>query len=335
LLITLGHAYGMAQMRHQLQEVSQTRIPDDNSELIGTSPPMQTLLRQAHKAALVDVPVLITGESGTGKELVTRAIHQQSARSDGPFVPVNCGALPGALIHSELFGHEKGAFTGAHQRRRGRFELAAQGTLFLDEIGDLPLDLQVNLLRFLEEKSIERLGGTDRIPVNVRVIAATHVDLKEAVAEGRFREDLYYRLNVVHLNMPSLRQREGDIELLARFFFKKFSAENLNIIKGFSEQALQVLEQYNWPGNVRELMNRIHHAMVMCDGDFIKPSDLGLDRRAKRQAMNLEEARAMAEKQVIASTLRWTRKNVSQAARELGISRPTLYRMMKKYGIEI
>ena len=334
LLITLGHAYGMAQMQHKLR-VFQGAESSGYDEIIGRSPVMRQLIKKIGKVASVEAPVLITGESGAGKELVAHAIHRQSSRSEGPFVAVNCGALPASLIQSELFGHEKGAFTGAHQQRQGRFELAEQGTLFLDEVGDLPLDLQVNLLRFLEEKVIERLGGTSRIPVNTRVIAATHVDLQKAVADGRFRMDLYYRLNVLHLNVPSLREREGDIELLARFLFKKFAAENYYPAKGFSRQALQVLEQHSWPGNVRELMNRVHQAMIMCEGGLIQPADLELDRRVKRQSISsLEEARAVSEKQAIASALRWTRKNISQAAQELGVSRTTLYRLMEKYGIK-
>jgi len=251
-----------------------------------------------------------------------------------PFIAVNCGALPTNLIQSELFGHEKGAFTGAHQRKIGRIESAAGGTLFLDEIGDLALDLQVNLLRFLQEKTIERVGGTEKIHVDVRVIAATHVDLERAVKEGRFREDLYYRLNVLHLNVPSLREREQDIELLARFFFDKFAKEKNRNVKGFRRDTLQAMNDYEWPGNVRELINRIRRAMVMCDNRLITTADLGLERRlSQRRLTTLDEARTRAEKEAIQYSLRFNRNNVSQAARQLGVSRVTLYRLMEKYQI--
>jgi DNA-binding NtrC family response regulator len=249
---------------------------------------------------------------------------------------VNCGALPANLIQSELFGHEKGAFTGAHQRKIGRIEAAAGGTIFLDEIGDLSLDLQVNLLRFLQAKTIERVGGTQSLQVDVRVIAATHVDLERAVAEGRFREDLYYRLNVLHLRVPALRERENDIELLARFFFEKFAKEKNPQVRGFSQQALQVMNTYAWPGNVRELINRIRRAMVMCENRLMTPGDLGLERRsARRTIRTLVGARAAAEKEAIQYALRHTGNNVSRAARELRISRVTLYRLIEKYSIAL
>ena len=333
LLVTLGRAYGMAELSRMA-----TRYRDDaleEREMIGTSPAMQALYRNVRKIGGVDAPVLISGESGTGKELSALAIHARSSRSEAPFVAVNCGALPANLIQSELFGHEKGSFTGAHQRKIGRIESAAGGTIFLDEIGDLSLDLQVNLLRFLQEKTIERVGGTQSIPVDVRVIAASHVDLDKAVAEGRFREDLYYRLNVLHLRVPPLRERESDIELLARFFFDKFAAEKSPSVKGFSQQALQVMSGYAWPGNVRELINRVRRAMVMCENRLIGAADLGLERRSSRRCvMTLAGARAAAEKEAIQFALRHARNNVSHAAQELRISRVTLYRLMDKYGIE-
>jgi DNA-binding NtrC family response regulator len=304
--------------------------------MVGTSPVMQALFRDIRKVGAVDAPVLIQGESGTGKELTALAIHARSRRAGAPFMAVNCGALPANLIQSELFGHEKGAFTGAHQRKIGRIEAAAGGTIFLDEIGDLSLDLQVNLLRFLQAKTIERVGGTQSLQVDVRVIAASHVDLERAVAEGRFREDLYYRLNVLHLRVPALRERESDIELLARFFFEKFAKEKNPQVRGFSQQALQVMNTYAWPGNVRELINRIRRAMVMCENRLIAPGDLGLERRGvKRTIRTLGGARAAAEKEAIRYALQYARNNVSRAARELGISRVMLYRLKQKYGIAI
>jgi DNA-binding NtrC family response regulator len=333
LLVTLGRAYGMAELHQRLYREHDGKL--NEYEMVGTSPVMQALFRDIRKIGSVDAPVLVQGESGTGKELTALAIHARSRRADAPFVAVNCGALPANLIQSELFGHEKGAFTGAHQRKIGRIEGAAGGTIFLDEIGDLSLDLQVNLLRFLQEKTIERVGGTQSIHVDVRVIAATHVDLEKAVAEGRFREDLYYRLNVLHLRVPALRERENDIELLARFFFEKFSREKNPQVRGFSQQALQVMNTYSWPGNVRELINRIRRAMVMCENRLIAPADLGLERRSsKRCIRTLVGARAAAEKEAIQYALRHTRNNVSHAAHELRISRVTLYRLMEKYGIQ-
>ncbi len=331
LLATLGHAYGMSQVKNLI-------VAHDGKfgeyEMVGTSPKMQKLFSNIRKIGSVDAPVLIAGESGTGKELAALAIHERSARAGGPFVAVNCGALPTNLIQSELFGHEKGAFTGAHQRKIGRIESAEGGTLFLDEIGDLALDLQVNLLRFLQESTIERVGGIEKIPVDVRVIAATHVDLETAVKEGRFREDLYYRLNVLHLEVPALRERQEDVELLARYFFEKFAQEKHRNVKGFRRDALQTINEYSWPGNVREMINRIRRAMVMCENRLLTSADLDLDRRAsQRRLVTLEEARTKAEKEGIQVSLRSNRNNVSQAARQLGVSRVTLYRLMEKYQI--
>jgi DNA-binding NtrC family response regulator len=334
LLVTLGRAYGMAELHQRLYRAQDGKL--NEYEMVGTSPVMQALFRDIRKVGAVDAPVLIQGESGTGKELTALAIHARSRRAGAPLMAVNCGALPANLIQSELFGHEKGAFTGAHQRKIGRIEAAAGGTIFLDEIGDLSLDLQVNLLRFLQAKTIERVGGTQSLQVDVRVIAATHVDLERAVAEGRFREDLYYRLNVLHLRVPALRERENDIELLARFFFEKFAKEKNPQVRGFSQQALQVMNTYAWPGNVRELINRIRRAMVMCENRLMTPGDLGLERRsARRTIRTLVGARAAAEKEAIQYALRHTGNNVSRAARELRISRVTLYRLMEKYGIQI
>lgn len=332
LTVILGHAYGMAQLDHLLARQREHSLGEQG--LIGSSPLMKDLFRNIHKIALTNAPVLITGESGTGKELVAQAIHKYSPRSKGPFIAVNCGALPTNLIQSELFGHEKGAFTGAAQRKLGRIELAAGGTIFLDEIGDLSLDLQVNLLRFLQEKTIERVGGTTNIPIDVRVVAATYIDLEKAVQEGRFREDLFYRLNVLHLKTPALRQRGKDIELLAQHFLDRFSSEVHSSVKGFSQEALQVMKNYRWPGNVRELINRVWRAAVMCEGRMITPEQLDLEEvETPSQALvTLSEARALAEKEIVERTLWYTGNNVSKAASILGVSRPTLYRLMEEYG---
>jgi DNA-binding NtrC family response regulator len=331
LLMALGHAHGMANLR-AASGTAQTIEGGCEFQMVGASSRMQSVFAAIRRIGSVDAPVLITGDSGTGKELAALAIHERSHRAQAPFIAVNCSALPHDLIHSELFGHEKGAFTGAHARRIGRIELAAGGTVFLDEIGDLPLDLQVHLLRFLQEHTIERLGNARPITVNVRVIAATHVDLEEAMHAGRFREDLYYRLNVLRLDMPSLREREGDVEILARFFFDKFARTERTIARSFSRQALDAMKGHSWPGNVRELINRVRRAIVMCEHRLISPADLGLERRqSTRSMLRLETVRALGEKQAISQALWRTTHNVTQAARELGVSRMTLYRLMEKH----
>lgn len=330
----LGHAYGMAALKT-------STLPSEGQqgeyEMVGISPPMRELFKTIRKVASVDAPVLIQGESGTGKELAAAAIHERSRRAKGPFIVVNCGALPSGLVQSELFGYERGAFTGAYQRKVGRIEAAHGGTLFLDEIGDLPFDMQVNLLRFLQQQTIERVGGREPIDVDVRIIAATHIDLDKAVAEkGRFREDLYFRLNVLRLHMPPLRERDDDVDLLAWFFFNRFAAERSPSLKGFSSQALEALKQHSWPGNVRELINRVRRAVVLCDKRLITRTDLGLERRQRaRRIMTLAEAKDGAESSAILGMLRQMKGNVSQAARQLDVSRVTLYRLMEKYQIRL
>lgn len=298
LSVTLGRAHGMVELPSR--DLNSEDDGLSNYGLIGRSEAMDELFKSVCKVGDVDAPVLISGESGTGKERTAYAVHGQSDRRGGPFIAVNCGALPATLIQSELFGHEKGSFTGAHQRKIGRFEAAAGGTIFLDEIGDLPLDLQVTLLRFLQEKTIERVGGVESIEVDVRVIAATHVDLEKAIAQGRFREDLYYRLDVLHLEVPPLRDRTEDIELLAKFYFDNFSREKNTCVKGFSQRALDVMRNFSWPGNVRELINRVRQAMVMCESRLIQPTDLGLEGDIQNnRIMTLEKARAAAETSAI------------------------------------
>jgi len=333
LLVTLGHAYGMAEMTRFHAEPNAFHAI--HHEILGRSPAMRALIQSIQKVGAIDLNVLIRGESGTGKELTARAVHRLSHRSNGPFVAVNCGALPKDLIQAELFGHEKGSFTGADRRRLGRIESAQNGTLFLDEIGDLPIELQVNLLRFLQEKTIDRIGGASEIPVDVRVIAATNVNLEKAVEEGRFREDLYYRLNVLHLDMPPLRERGEDVELLARHFFREFADKINPNLKGLSQQSIDAINAYPWPGNVREMINRIQRAVVMCEGRLISPRDLGLDQDAPNSLlMTLAEARAKAEKEAIETTLSAVRNNVSKAARRLDISRVTLYRLLEQHAID-
>jgi len=329
LLVTLGRACGMAHLR----EHSDKYLADHSHELLGESASIRAVRRLLEKLGPTDTPVLVRGESGTGKELVANTLHRLSARARQPLVAINCGAIPENLIQSELFGHEKGAFTGAHQRKIGRIESADGGTLFLDEIGDLPLEMQANLLRFLQEMTIERVGGTKPINVDVRVIAATHINLEEAVAKGTFREDLYYRLNVLQVQMPSLRERLLDLPQLAHHFASVFSEEAGRRPRRFSQAALLAMTAHGWPGNVRELANRVRRGLVVAEGRQIEAEDLGLERTSKLPPVlgTLEEYKLQAERQAIGDALLQYSQNLSQAARALGVSRPTLYRLLHKH----
>jgi len=302
--------------------------------MLGSSPRMQELFASIRKVATVDAPVLVVGESGTGKELAAHAVHRLSARAGGPFVPINCGAIPESLLESELFGHEKGAFTGAHAQRRGRIETANGGTLFLDEIGELPTSLQVKLLRFLQDHKIERVGGRASIALDVRVITATNADLKALLAEGRFREDLYYRIGVVTLALPGLRDREDDAVLIAEALARRYAGESGRKLHGFSKDALAAIRAHAWPGNVRELENRVRRAAVMAEGSKITAADLELFAGAATARQGLRELRAGLERETIKAALKRNRGNISQTAAELGISRPTLYGLLTKFGIE-
>ena len=309
----------------------------DLEGIVGRSAAMRATLARLRKFAPVDLPVLITGETGTGKEGAAQALHRLSARSAKPFVAINCGALPLNLVQSELFGHERGAFTGAHSRRIGHLENAAGGTVFLDEIGDLPLDAQTSLLRFLQEGTIERIGSSQSIRADARVVAATHVDLEQAVAAGRFREDLYYRLNVLRLSMPPLREREGDIELLAQHFLDRFREQHRSRALGFGSTARKAMRRFAWPGNVRELVNRIQRAAVIAEGVQISASDLDLpiDGVDGAPEATLGLARVKAERDAIVACLRESRFNVSECARRLRISRVTVYRLCKKHRLAL
>lgn len=303
-------------------------------DIVGSSSIMKRMFAAIRKLAPVEAPVLITGESGTGKEKAALAIHRCGKRAEGPFVAINCGSLPSSLIQSELFGYERGAFTGALQRKVGRIEAAAGGTLFLDEVGDLPVELQVVLLRFLQEKTIDRVGGGQHVEVDVRVIAATHKNLEKAVHEGNFREDLYYRLNVLHVHVPPLRDRDNDIELIAQHCWQQFTQEKSPQAEGFSAEALYVMNNHNWPGNVRELINRVRRAMIMTDKRLICPADMGLERRvARHTGTTLEQAREASEKQAVQLALQQAKGNISLTAKRLGVSRVCLYRLIKKYEI--
>lgn len=306
----------------------------NDPDMIGTCPQLQILLANIDKIAVVAAPVMITGESGTGKELAARAIHDRSSYSSGPFVAVNCGAIASSLVQAELFGYEKGAFTDAKQRKIGYIESANGGTIFLDEVGDLPLEQQVNLLRFLQEKTIQRVGGTEHIEIDARVIAATHVDLERAVKEGRLREDLYYRLNVLQLRTPNLRERTADIEILANYFFNKFSEEKHPNVKGFSKECINAMKYFTWQGNVREMMNCIRRGMVMCDKKLISAADLGIEFTSTSfDGLSLREIKEQAEKQAIQEAIARAEQNIALASRHLGISRVMLYRLMNKYDL--
>mgnify|MGYP001556143356 FL=1 len=297
---------------------------------------MRAVFTAIPKIASSDAYVLIQGESGSGKELVAQAIHDESRRSANPFHAVNCAALSEGLIQSELFGHEKGAFTGAHRRKTGRFEAAAGGTILLDEIGDMPRETQINLLRFLETRKIERVGGCQSIETDVRIIAASHIDLEPAIREGMFREDLFFRLSVLSLRLPPLRDRGDDIRRLADHFFNRYTNEvSRRRLIGFSADARLAMSQWHWPGNVRELKNRVQRAIVMGDGGPISRQDLGLERRRRmRETMTLDEARGEAERDAILNALDFTGYNITEAADKLQVCRMTLYRLMKKHEIE-
>lgn len=298
------------------------------------SPAMSAALCSLRKYAPVDLPVLITGETGSGKELAASAIHKLSPRQAHPFIAINCGSLSPHLVHSELFGHERGAFTGAMARRIGHFEAANHGTVFLDEIGDLPLDAQTNLLRFLQEGTVERVGSTQPIKLNVRVLAATHVDIEGAVASGRFRQDLYYRLNVLRLRIPPLRERQEDIEPLAQLFLDRFRQQHNCRARSFSIDARKSLNAFAWPGNVRELLNRVQRAAVVSDAALISAGDLDLHPTPATQPV-LGTARVLADRDAIVDCLRETKFNISECARRLKVSRVTMYRLCKKHHLEL
>ena len=303
--------------------------------IVAKSAKMQQVIEVIKVVARSNATVLITGDSGTGKELVARALHSQSYRKDKPFVAVSCAALPESLLESELFGHEKGAFTGAHAQRQGKFEVANKGTLFLDEIGEMSVNVQVHLLRVLEEKEFTRVGGNELIKVDVRVISATNKDTKTAVANGQFREDLYYRLNVVTIELPPLRERKEDIPLLAQHFLKKFTVENQKEITGFSPEANDFLLKYEWPGNVRELENAIERAVILAKNSYIEVADLPQESLALARSAPLVKSLAEVGKNHILNILSETGGNYTKAATILGISRVTLHNKLKAYGLDV
>ncbi|MEM8930581.1 MAG: sigma-54 dependent transcriptional regulator, partial [Acidobacteriota bacterium] len=350
LLILIRRALDLRQLTDEVETLrGELESRYGFSEIIGISPAMQRVFHTMAKVARVDATVLVTGESGTGKELVARAIHRKSPRGEGPFVAVNCSAVPQSLFESEFFGHEKGAFTDAKSMRPGKFEQAEGGTLFLDELGELPLDAQAKLLRALQERQITRLGGQHPVPIDVRVVSATNRDLEHEVAEGNFREDLYWRLNVVHVQLPSLRERREDLPLLFDHFLDRINSDLGLSVAGIDDRALDLMVRYAWPGNVRELENMLCRSMILCEGDELQPLDLpprvrgeaegtaGLAMPSDLDEMSLgdavDEAMERLEKRMILARLAAHKGNRTSTAKSLGVSRKTLFNKMRHYGL--
>ncbi len=356
LKVILTRAFHVANLEAENQrlQLSSTEQSNAYSGIFGQCKQMQQVFATIKKVASIDVPILILGESGTGKEVVAQAIHSRGIRKGANFVAINCGAIPENLLESELFGHEKGAFTGAQNRVLGKVEYAEKGTLFLDEIGEMSPLLQVKLLRFLQEKVIQRVGGREDLPVDTRIIAATNIDIQESISSGKFREDLYYRIGVIAIELPPLRDRGDDIELLANVFLRRFGQEFGQKVRGFSAVALRCLHQYEWPGNVRELENKIKRAVVMSESPIIDAEDLGFvneekdlpeaetcsvvkeplfDSEYNFVGMSLKEARREVEHVLLQRALEGAQGNIVKAASELKVSRPTFYDLLKKHGL--
>jgi len=334
LKLLLKRAYQLYDLESENAAQQREAAGQGFGSLIGNSPAMQSLFTTIRKVAGSDAAVLITGESGTGKELVARTIHAESPRAGQPFIAINCGAIPDNLLESELFGYEKGAFTGATTQRRGRIEFASGGTLFLDEVGELPLALQVKLLRFLQDRKIERVGGRESIQVDVRVLAATNKDLNEAIAGGTFRDDLYYRLRVVTVTVPPLKERGPDVMLLAQAFLERGAAEEKKPVKGFTPEAWDALRAHDWPGNIRELENRVKRAVIMAEGRLVSPADLELSSPTQ-QAPSLRAAKEETEREMVLAALMKHNGNITKAAAELGLSRQALHEIIVKRDIRL
>ncbi len=334
--LIVNRAFRLLALEEDNLRLQATSVHEPFDGVIACSPQMQSVCKAVEKVAPSDATVLLLGESGTGKELCARGLHTLGANSAGHYVAINCAAIPETLLESELFGYEKGAFTGANKQTIGKIEYADGGTLFLDEMGDLPIALQAKLLRFLQERVVERVGGHAPIPVNVRVVCATHQNLREKIEKGEFREDLFYRISEIPLEIPPLREREGDILILARFFFDKFNEDHGRKLRGFTKDALGSMETYSWPGNVRELQNRIKRAVIMTDGKQISSMDLELDKTASETMnFNLRDIREKVERQAILRALSHVNGKVAPAAELLGVSRPTLYDLIKKLNITV
>ena len=334
--LIVNRAFRVRELEDENQRLSSDESHSPLSGLIGSSPQMLKVCRTIEKVGPTNATTLLLGESGTGKEVLAKALHELSPRGKGSFVAINCAAIPENLLESELFGYEKGAFTGAAKQTLGKIEVANEGTLFLDEIGDLPMPLQAKLLRFLQERVIERVGGRQEILIDVRVICATHRGLPDMIKDGSFREDLYYRLSEISIQIPAVREREGDAVLLVRAFIEKFSREQNKKVPGLSQDALLAIENYDWPGNVREMENKVKRAVIMQDGSQATAEDLELeDIETDNMPFNLREVREEAERKALLRALNHVNGNIAQGAEILGVSRPTLYDLIKKLNIEL
>jgi two-component system NtrC family response regulator len=341
LKVIINRAFHLANLEEQNRSL-QRAVEQKSSAaggMIGQCPEMLAIFSTIKKVAPSEVPIFITGENGTGKELVAQAIHEGSLRRKETLIPINCGAIPENLLESELFGHEKGAFTGAHAMVQGKVQYAHKGTLFLDEIGEMPVNLQVKLLRFLQEGVIQRVGGRTDIPIDTRTVCATNVDIARAIKEGKFREDLYYRISVISINLPPLRERGDDILLLANYFLRVFNEEYHKKVRRLSAASVNFLKSYEWPGNVRELRNRLQRAIIMSDATTLEPTDLGCNTdvpeltEETQPFLTLREARDKVERDLIASVVDRQNGSIVKAAEVLGVSRPTLYDLMKKHNL--
>jgi two-component system NtrC family response regulator len=336
LNLVIQRAYFLHTLQQENRRMQQSQADSPLAGVISRDPGMLKVCRTVEKVAPTSASVMLLGESGTGKEVLARAVHALSPRSKERFMAINCAAIPENLLESELFGYEKGAFTGAAKQTKGKVELAHGGTFFLDEVGDLPMPLQAKLLRFLQERVIERIGGHEEIPVDVRIVCATHQRLKDLCAQGRFREDLYYRLSEIVVNIPPMRQREGDAALLAHHFKNKFCAQESRASLHFAPDAIAAIEGYAWPGNVREMENCIKRAVIMADGNTIVADDLGLpDTAGEEEPLNLRQVRDEAEYKAIVKALARTDGNIVKASELLGISRPTMYDLMGRHGVKV
>jgi two-component system NtrC family response regulator len=334
--LIVNRAYRLRELELENSALMQQKTDHSVGGVVACSPEMVRVCRTVEKVAPSTASILLLGDSGTGKELCARSLHDLSPRASGRFIAINCAAIPENLLESELFGHEKGAFTGAVKQTPGKIEYASGGTLFLDEVGDLPMSLQAKLLRFLQERVVERVGGREEIPVDVRVVCATHQDLQEKIKSGTFREDLYYRISEIAVQIPPLRERGGDILLLARMYLEHFNREQGRNLRSFSKEALSAMEAYSWPGNVRELKNRIKRAVIMAEGKQIVARDLELEEVAlDEKSLDLRHVREQAERQAILRALSHSAGKVSAAADMLGISRPTMYDMIRKLNLKV
>ena len=337
LRILLQRCIHVVELEKEYHRLQQNQRSDVFEDMLGTSPQMQAVFAFIRKVAATNAPVLLLGESGTGKEMAAAAIHRRSTRNEGPFIAINCNAIPENLLESELFGHEKGSFTGAHVQRKGLLETASGGTLFLDEIGELPPAIQVKLLRFLQEQRLQRVGGRQEIQVDTRLVAATNADLKELIKSGKFREDLYFRIAVVTIRLLPLRERGEDVVFLAREFLQRYANQNGRPKVVFAPEALRAMSRYSWPGNVRELQNRVKRGVIMASGSRVTAKDLELERDqvsvTSSSATTLRQAREHVEREMVEQALKRNSGKITSAAADLGISRPTLYELMDKLGI--